>query len=105
MVKQKKEGVKKKLVQLTIEDHDAETDVWPWGSEPIYRNGQVCGSTGTIAYGFTAKKLLCYGYVQNIDPETKEKKCLDKGFITKHATFEVNIAGTFYPASVQAFLS
>lgn len=45
-------------VQLLLEDHDLETDLWPCGGEPIYRNGKYVGMSTTTGYGFTFKKQV-----------------------------------------------
>jgi pyruvate dehydrogenase phosphatase regulatory subunit len=45
-------------IQLLLMDHDSEVDLWSWGGEPIYRNGQYCGQTTTTGYGFTFKKQV-----------------------------------------------
>lgn len=45
-------------IQLVVNDHDHETDIWPWGGEPIYRNGEHVGTTTTTGYGFTFKKQV-----------------------------------------------
>lgn len=58
LLKQKQEGVKKMYVQLLLNDHDHETDIWSWGGEPIFRNGVYCGMTTTTGYGFTFKKQV-----------------------------------------------
>ena len=56
LMKQRDEGVKRMYVQLILQDHDIEVDMWPWGSEPIYRDGKYVGATTTTGYGFTFKK-------------------------------------------------
>ena len=43
LLEQKERGIKKKLVQFLVEDHDVELDPWPWGGEPIFRNGVYAG--------------------------------------------------------------
>lgn len=58
LMKQKEEGVKRMYIQLLLEDHDLETDLWPWGGEPIYRNGKQVGVCTTTGYGFTFKKQV-----------------------------------------------
>ncbi|CAH1102940.1 unnamed protein product [Psylliodes chrysocephalus] len=58
LLKQREEGVKRMYLQLILEDHDMETDLWPWGGEPIYRNGNYVGLTTTTGYGFTFKKQV-----------------------------------------------
>jgi len=58
LLKQREQGVKRKYVQLLLNDHDLEFDTWCWGGEPIYRNGKYCGMTTTTGYGFTFKKQV-----------------------------------------------
>lgn len=44
--RQNEKGVYRRLVHFTLEDdHDADNDVWPWGGEPIFRNGNFVGVT------------------------------------------------------------
>lgn len=45
-------------IQLIIDDHDFETDLWPWGGEPIFRNDKFVGMTTTTGYGHTFKKQV-----------------------------------------------
>lgn len=45
-------------VHLTLEDHDDEIDPWPWGGEPIYRDGKFVGVTTTTSYAYTLKKIV-----------------------------------------------
>lgn len=42
--RQKEKGVQKRLVMFVAEDLDPDTDVWVWGSEPIYRNDDFVGT-------------------------------------------------------------
>lgn len=110
LMKQKEEGVKRMYIQLLLEDHDLEMDLWPWGGEPIYRNGKQVGICTTTGYGFTFKKQVetklvclspqfvihtsmqvCLGFVENID-EKGEKQKVTHDFITS-GHFEVDIAG------------
>lgn len=58
LLKQKEEGIKRRYIQLVLEDFDIEKDIWPWGSEPIYANGTCMGLTTTTSYGFTLKKMV-----------------------------------------------
>lgn len=58
LLKQREEGVKRMYIQLLLEDHDCETDLWPWGGEPIYRNGKYVGMCTTTGYGYTFKKQV-----------------------------------------------
>lgn len=53
LIKQREQGVKRRFVQLLLQDSDYETDPWPWGGEPIYLDDRVIGRVTTTAYGFT----------------------------------------------------
>jgi pyruvate dehydrogenase phosphatase regulatory subunit len=48
-------GIKKMLVMLLLDNHShvCETDPWPWGGEPILRNGVLVGRVTTTSFGFT----------------------------------------------------
>ncbi len=52
---EKDKGVKRRYIQLLLDDHDPDWDPWPQGDEPIYRNGRFCGVTTTASYGFTLR--------------------------------------------------
>lgn len=58
LLRQREEGVKRMYIQLLVNDHDHETDIWAWGGEPIYRNGVHVGTSTTAGYGFTFKKQV-----------------------------------------------
>lgn len=103
MERQKKEGVKKKLIQLLLEEHNLEEDIWPWGGEPIYRNNQFCGVTSSTAYGFTLDRHVCLGFVEDIDPATGDKNIITNDFILKNAKFEIDIAGKRFPAKANIY--
>lgn len=45
-------------VQLLLDEFDSEVDIWPWGGEPIYRDGKYVGVTTTTGYGFTLDKQV-----------------------------------------------
>jgi len=42
--RQKDQGITKKLVMFILDDLDPDKDLWPWGLEPIYRNGKYVGN-------------------------------------------------------------
>ena len=44
-------GVHQRLCLLEMEA-GGDVEVWPRGSEPVLRNGQVVGSTQSVAFGF-----------------------------------------------------
>ncbi|XP_018566910.1 pyruvate dehydrogenase phosphatase regulatory subunit, mitochondrial [Anoplophora glabripennis] len=96
LLKQRDEGVKRMYLQLILEDHCADTDLWPWGGEPIYRNGKYVGMTTTTGYGYTFMKQVCLGFVENIDEKGERQKVTNE-YITS-GDFEIDIAGIKYPA-------
>lgn len=98
LLKQKEEGIKRIYVQLLLEDHDYEIDIWPCGNEPIYRNGELCGRTTTTSYGYTFKKQVCLGYVQNVD-DKGSLQTVTHDYVTS-GDFEVEICGLRYPAKI-----
>lgn len=98
LLSQKKEGIKRRYIQLVLEDHDKDEDIWPWGSEPIYVNGKCAGLTTTAGYGFTLKKMICLGFIQNLD-ENGIPQSITNDFILK-SDFEVDICGRRFPAKI-----
>merc|ERR1711997_761907 len=38
LLKQKEEGVTKRLIQFHLEEFDKDSDIWPWAGESIYRD-------------------------------------------------------------------
>lgn len=98
LLRQKKEGVKRRYVQLVLDDHDKDYDIWPWGSEPIYVNGKWAGLTTTANYGFTLNRQVCLGFVQNLD-DNGVPQVITNDFILKNH-FEVDICGERFSAKV-----
>lgn len=113
-------------IQLLLNDHDPETELWSWGGEPIYRNGQYAGATTTTGYGFTFKQLVfflcfwienfflidngknaifgiffhqvCLGFVQNFD-SSGQPQIVTNDYVLS-GDYEVDICGTLYSAKV-----
>ncbi|KAG8179596.1 hypothetical protein JTE90_001837 [Oedothorax gibbosus] len=98
LLKQKAKGIRRRYIQLVLEDYDKDEDIWPWGNEPIYVNGKCAGIVTTAGYGFSLKKMVCLGFVQNLD-EKGTPQVITNDFILK-SSFEVDICGTRYPAKV-----
>ena len=63
--RQQEEGLVKRLVQFHLEEHDKDTDIWPWGGEAVYRNGEWVGVVSSTAYGFTLRKMVALGFVRH----------------------------------------
>ncbi|KAK7062511.1 hypothetical protein SK128_002111 [Halocaridina rubra] len=94
LMRQANQGMKKRLAHFTLDDSfDLDKDIWPWGGEPIYRNGVYVGNTTSSTYGFTLNKMVCLGWVKN-----HEGKTVDPSYIINGAKFEIDIAGRKYPA-------
>lgn len=98
LLEQRENGVKRKYVQLLIDNHDIDNDTWPWGREPIYRDGKIAGITTTTCYGFTNGKPVCLGYIQHLDdhgiPQHVSNEYILKG------SYEVEVADKMFPAKV-----
>ena len=90
LLKQKREGVKRRLVILVLEDAESVL----WGGEPIHRNGKPVGYTTSGSYGHSVGGAVAMGYVN--DPN-----CVDEVFI-QSGHYEINVGGTL--CSARAFL-
>lgn len=91
LLKQREEGIKRMYIQLLLDDHDLETDLWPCGGEPIYRNGNYVGMCTTTGYGYTFKKQVCLGFVENPDENGVNQKVTNDYVLNGY--YEVDIAG------------
>jgi len=98
LLKQREIGAMRLYVHLALEDHEYLTDPWPWGGEPILRDGVHVGVTTTTGYGYTLKKLVCLGFIRHFN-EAGEMIPVDYDYVLS-GTYEVDIAGIRYPASV-----
>ena len=48
--RQASQGVKRRLTYFILDDSfDHDQDIWPWGNEPIYRNGHYVGNITSTA--------------------------------------------------------
>ena len=102
LVKQKESGIKKKLVQFLVEDHNVDLDPWPWGGEPIYRNGVYAGNVTSTAYGYTLERHVCLAYVQNVN-RAGQAGYVTNDFILKNAHFEIDIGGKRFPTKASIY--
>ena len=98
-MKQKVEGIHKKLVMFLVENHNNDEDPWPWGGEPIYRNGKYVGMTTSSAYGFTLGHHVCLGFVADYNGGStgNSTNIINNDFILKDANFEIDISGKRFP--------
>lgn len=104
-MQQKEEGIGQKFVQFLLQDFDIDNDVWPWGGEPIYRNGKFTGTTTSSEYGFTLEKMICLGFVRDYDEHDQRiiHKNINDFIMDKNAKYEIAIAGRRYPAEVRLY--
>ena len=83
------------LASFTI-DVKSDENIFPWGHELIYRNGQYVGYVTSAAYGFTVGSPVVMGY---IDISKRQKQTsLDSYF--REGRYEVEIDGHHYPAEI-----
>ncbi|KAK6105343.1 Aminomethyltransferase folate-binding domain family protein [Brugia pahangi] len=95
LLEQKRNGIRKRFVQLLVGNHDLDHDPWPQGGELIYRYGEPVGRTTSAAYGYTLNCQVCIGYI-----ETKEKMTIE---YIKNGSYQLDIAGKFFPVQVNLF--
>ncbi|XP_069681446.1 pyruvate dehydrogenase phosphatase regulatory subunit, mitochondrial-like [Periplaneta americana] len=95
--RQKEQGVTQRLVFFVLEDVDPDIHIWPWGGEPLYRNGEFVGTVTSAGYGFTLDKLICLGYIRH--PGMAKGGCNGRLIVTndfimaRDAVYEIDIAG------------
>ena len=96
LLKQREEGVMKRLVQFHLEEYDKDTEIWPWGGEAVYRNGESVGTVSSSAYGFTLRKMVALGFVRHpaSSPVTED------WILDPTAEWTISIAGKPFAASV-----
>jgi pyruvate dehydrogenase phosphatase regulatory subunit len=104
LLKQREEGVTKRFVHFQLENYDVNLDLWPWGGEPIYRNGKFAGLTTTCGFGFSLDSMVCLGFVSNYDQTGQERMIKNSNdFVLKDAKYEINIASTRFPAKPSVY--
>uniref|UniRef100_A0AAV2LSV9 Pyruvate dehydrogenase phosphatase regulatory subunit, mitochondrial n=1 Tax=Knipowitschia caucasica TaxID=637954 RepID=A0AAV2LSV9_KNICA len=102
LLKQRQEGVTRRFVMLVLDDHDTELDLWPWWGEPVYRNGQLAGTTTSSAYSYTLERHVCLGFVSPPPGPEGLPTAITADFINK-GDYEVDIAGQRYPAKAKLY--
>ena len=101
-IKQMEKGVSRRFTRFALKDFNKDTSVWPWGGEPIYRNGHFCGTVGTTGYGFTASDMLCVGYVADSCRDNKPvfHKYMKSFIEDPSASYEIEVDDVRYKAHV-----
>ena len=90
LLEQKKNGVKKRLVQFALTD----SSKLLYHNEPIYRNGEIVGHITSGMYGHAIDKSIGMGYVEN------HHGLVDKAFVDS-GTYEIEVAGERVGATAQ----
>lgn len=86
LLRQKEEGVlKHRLVQFLLEDPEPLL----YGSEPIYRDGELAGHLNSGGYGHTLGGAMGLGNVENEEGVTAD--------YVRSGTYEIKVAGVRYP--------
>ncbi len=88
LLKQKEEGIKRKLVMFTLQD----PNIMLYGSEPIYRDGVWMGNMTSGAYGFKVGSAVGMGYV-------KSEQTITEDWIL-NGKYEIEVEGKMIPAKV-----
>ncbi|XP_071256448.1 pyruvate dehydrogenase phosphatase regulatory subunit, mitochondrial isoform X2 [Salvelinus alpinus] len=101
LLQQRQEGVSRRFIMLVLEDHDTELDLWPWWGEPIYRNGELCGTTTSSAYSYTLERHVCLGFVS--PPSLDGSPAAVTPDFINRGDYEVDIAGQRYPAKAKLY--
>ena len=86
LLRQKEQGLKKRMVQFVLEDPEP----LMYHEEPIYRDGEMVGSTTSAMYGHSLGASVALGYVEN-------EEGLNADWI-KAGEYEIEIACERYPA-------
>lgn len=100
LLQQRELGVMRRFLMLVLEDHDAELDLWPWWGEPIYRSGQLAGTTTSSAYSYTLQRHVCLGFIRRL--EDGAPAVITPEFINR-GDYEVEIAGQRFPAKAKLY--
>lgn len=94
-------GIHKMLVMLLFDphEHDITNDPWPWGGEPIFRDGVYVGNVTTTSYGFSLKRMVGIGFVRKFAEDGTEE-VIDNSYV-RSGKYEVEIAGARYPVELR----
>ncbi|XP_033112567.1 pyruvate dehydrogenase phosphatase regulatory subunit, mitochondrial-like [Anneissia japonica] len=97
LIEQKSKGVESKLTQFLLEDHDLDNDLWPWGDEPIYRDGKFTGMSTSSGYAPTLGKMVVVGWVTNQNEQTGQRDIVTNDFVLK-GHYEIELSGKRFHA-------
>jgi pyruvate dehydrogenase phosphatase regulatory subunit len=100
LLRQKNTGIRRRLCMFHVEDLDPQKDIWPWGGEPLYRNGKYVGSVTSVGYGFSSDKLVCLGFIKRVDddPATSQPSeyITNEYILDTAADYNIDVAGQLF---------
>jgi 4-methylaminobutanoate oxidase (formaldehyde-forming) len=59
LLRQREAGVKRRLLSFTLDD----SELFPHGNEPLFRDGQRCGSVSSATYGHSLGRAVTLGWI------------------------------------------
>ncbi|MBM3124950.1 MAG: FAD-dependent oxidoreductase [Chloroflexi bacterium] len=86
LLRQKTDGVKKRLVQFAMQD----AQPLLYHNEPIWRNGEIVGHITSGMFGHTIGSCIGLGYVHHKEPITADW--------VEAGAYEIEVAGERFPA-------
>ena len=89
LLKQRETGPRKRLAMLALDDPDA----FPWGGEPVLRDGVAVGEVTSAGYSVTLGRAVVMAYVRGTAPVTREHLLAGR--------YEIDIAGERVGATAQ----
>lgn len=95
--KQRAEGLRRRLVCLTLDEESPETPLH--GQETIWRDGECIGFVKSAAYGFTSGKQIAYGYVDAPGGQPLKPKAFTEWLSA--GTWHIGDKGTKRPSTLQ----
>ncbi|KAG8245326.1 hypothetical protein J6590_005639 [Homalodisca vitripennis] len=96
--KQREQGVTQRLVLFELEEIDPDKDIWPWGNEPVYRNGQFVGSITSAGYGFGIEKLICLAFIRCYSKDGQREIVSTEYITDPTAVYQIDICGKRFKA-------
>ena len=90
LMKQRETGARKRLAILVLDDPEA----FPWGGEPILRNGAPVGEVTSSGYSRKLGRAIVMGYIRGTAPVTRD--------YVLAGSYEIDIAGTRFAAVARA---
>ena len=89
-------------------DTAGDDDVFPWGYENIYRNGELVGYVSSASFGYSIGKPICMGYIsspggggQVVTTEFLKEGCYEIDIAGKLCQAEISLKPLYDPKSLK----